>query len=41
MIETMRLFLRELQQSDYRDCCKALQDNDVMYAYEGAFSDDE
>ncbi|MEG0340515.1 MAG: GNAT family N-acetyltransferase, partial [Oscillospiraceae bacterium] len=30
-----------MQQSDYKDSCKALQDNDVMYAYEGAFSDDE
>ncbi|MEG0751815.1 MAG: GNAT family N-acetyltransferase [Oscillospiraceae bacterium] len=41
MIETKRLFLREMQQSDYKDLCKILQDKDVMYAYEGAFSDDE
>ncbi|MEG0830191.1 MAG: GNAT family N-acetyltransferase [Anaerovoracaceae bacterium] len=41
MIETKRLFLREMQQSDYQDLCKILQDKEVMYAYEGAFSDDE
>ncbi|MEG1835604.1 MAG: GNAT family N-acetyltransferase [Oscillospiraceae bacterium] len=41
MIETKRLILREMQQSDYKDLCKMLQDKDVMYAYEGAFSDDE
>ncbi|MEG1917621.1 MAG: GNAT family N-acetyltransferase [Oscillospiraceae bacterium] len=41
MIETKRLFLREMQQSDEQDLCKMLQDNEVMYAYEGAFSDDE
>ncbi|MEG2720675.1 MAG: GNAT family N-acetyltransferase [Oscillospiraceae bacterium] len=41
MIETKRLFLREMQQSDFNDLCKMLQDKDVMYAYEGAFSDEE
>ncbi|MEG0126677.1 MAG: GNAT family N-acetyltransferase [Clostridia bacterium] len=41
MIETKRLFLRQMQQSDYKDLCKMLQDKEVMYAYEGAFSDDE
>ncbi|MEG0640775.1 MAG: GNAT family N-acetyltransferase, partial [Clostridia bacterium] len=41
MIETKRLFLRQMQQSDYKDLCKMLQDQEVMYAYEGAFSDDE
>ena len=41
IIETERLFLREMQQSDYPSLCKILQDADVMYAYEGAFSGSE
>lgn len=41
MIETKRLILREMQQSDYNALCKILKDNDVMYAYEGAFNDEE
>lgn len=41
MIETKRLILREMTQSDYNDLCKILQDKDVMYAYEGPFSNDE
>jgi len=41
IIETERLYLREMVQSDYFSLCKILQDKDVMYAYEGAFSDDE
>ena len=40
-IETTRLFMREMKQSDYGALCKILQDSDVMYAYEGAFSDQE
>lgn len=40
-IKTKRLLLREMQQSDYKDLCKMLQDKDVMYAYEGPFSDEE
>ena len=40
-LETRRLWLREMEQSDYPDLCKILQDEDVMYAYEGAFSDSE
>lgn len=40
-METGRLLLREMTQSDYADLCKILQDEDVMYAYEGAFSDEE
>lgn len=40
-METERLLLREMTQSDYTDLCKILQDEDVMYAYEGAFSDEE
>lgn len=40
-LETKRLILREWQQTDYPELCKILQDDDVMYAYEGAFYDDE
>ncbi len=41
ILETDRLFLREMEQSDYTALCRILQDEDVMYAYEGAFSDAE
>ena len=41
VIETDRLILREMQQTDYPALCKVLQDEEVMYAYEGAFSDEE
>ena len=41
IIETERLCLREMAQPDYGALCKILQDNEVMYAYEGAFSDGE
>ena len=41
MIETKRLILRKLTPSDYDDLCKILQDDEVMYAYEGAFSNTE
>lgn len=41
ILETERLLLRELEQSDFDEVCKLLQDPDVMYAYEGAFSDRE
>lgn len=41
ILETERLYLRELTQADYKDLCKILQDKDVMYAYEHAFSDKE
>ena len=30
-----------MRQSDYPALCKILQDADVMYAYEGAFNDNE
>lgn len=33
MIETKRLILREMKQSDYDGLCKMLKDKDVMYAY--------
>ena len=41
IMETERLILRKMETSDYRDLCKILQDEAVMYAYEGAFSDEE
>lgn len=41
ILETKRLFLREMVQSDYGSLCKILQDKDVMYAYEGPFNDRE
>ena len=41
ILETERLYLREMQQSDYTALCKILQDKDVMYAYEHAFDDIE
>ena len=41
ILETDRLYLREMNQSDFDSLCKILQDEDTMYAYEGAFSDDE
>ncbi|MEG0771267.1 MAG: GNAT family N-acetyltransferase [Clostridia bacterium] len=41
IIETKRLFLRQLKKSDFDGLCKILQDTDVMYAYEGPFSDKE
>ena len=41
ILETGRLVLRKLEQSDFREACKLLQDPEVMYAYEGAFSDQE
>ncbi|MCI8388596.1 MAG: GNAT family N-acetyltransferase [Clostridiales bacterium] len=40
-IETKRLKMREMNQEDYTALCKILQDNDVMYAYNGAFNDSE
>lgn len=41
ILETERLHLREMTQNDYSALCKILQDEEVMYAYEHAFSDDE
>ena len=41
IIETDRLYLREMSQFDYSALCEILQDEDVMYAYEGAFIDAE
>lgn len=41
ILETERLTLREMRQSDYSALCKILQDEEVMVAYEGAFTDEE
>ncbi|MBD5488663.1 MAG: GNAT family N-acetyltransferase [Lachnospiraceae bacterium] len=41
MLETERLYLREMNQSDFNSLCKIMQDTETMYAYEGAFSDAE
>lgn len=41
ILETERLYLRELKQSDFKALCRILQDEKTMYAYEGAFSDRE
>jgi len=41
VLETKRLILREMTQSDFPLLCKHLQDAEVMYAYEHAFSDTE
>lgn len=40
-LETERLYLRELVPSDYDALCSILQDEDTMYAYEGAFCEAE
>lgn len=41
ILETERLYLRELNQNDLEALCKILKDEETMYAYEGAFSDEE
>lgn len=41
ILETERLYLRELCQNDFAALCAILQDSAVMYAYEHAFSDQE
>ena len=41
ILETERLYLREMDRNDFRSLCEILQDDDVMYAYEGAFTDGE
>ncbi len=41
ILETERLFLREMTREDFSSLCKILQDDEVMTAYEGAFSDAE
>ena len=41
VLETKRLQLREMTAADYDALCRILQDEETMYAYEGAFSDEE
>ncbi len=41
ILETERLYLREMNQTDFNSLCNILQDEETMYAYEGAFSDSE
>lgn len=41
VLETERLYLREMNQADFNSLCGILQDEETMYAYEGAFSDSE
>lgn len=41
IIETERIYMRELNQADFNSLCGILQDDETMYAYEGAFSDRE
>lgn len=39
ILETERLYLREMTQNDFKDLAKMLQNPKVMYAYEHDFSD--
>lgn len=41
ILETKRLYMRKMEQADFPSLCKILQDEETMYAYEGAFSDKE
>ena len=41
ILETERLYLREMNQDDFASLAKIIQDEDVMYAYEHVYSDDE
>ena len=41
ILETERLYLREMTQNDFGSLCRILQDEETMYAYEGAFSEEE
>ena len=41
ILETERLYLREMEQSDFDSLCKILKDPKTMYAYEHGFSDEE
>lgn len=40
-LDTERLFMREMVPSDFASLCRILQDDKAMYAYEGAFRDEE
>lgn len=41
ILETKRLLLREMNVDDFGALCRIMQDAETMYAYEGAFSDQE
>ena len=41
ILETERFYLREMDHGDIEALCEILQDEEVMYAYEHAFSDEE
>ena len=41
ILETERLYFREVTQADFESLCKILQDEETMKAYEGAFRDSE
>lgn len=41
ILETERLYMREMTQGDFESLCKIMQDEETMYAYEGAFCDVE
>lgn len=41
ILETERLFLREMTQNDFESLCRILQDEETMYAYNGAFNNEE
>ncbi|MBQ9950557.1 MAG: GNAT family N-acetyltransferase [Clostridia bacterium] len=41
ILETNRLYLREMTQEDFSDLAEMLQDPEVMYAYEHDFSDED
>lgn len=41
ILETESLYLREMNQADLNSLCEIMQDEDTMYAYEGAFNDNE
>lgn len=41
IIETERLYLREMTEADYPDLCEMIRDEETMYAYNGAMSDRE
>lgn len=41
ILETKRLQLREMTQADFSELSKILQNDEVMYAYEGAFNEEE
>lgn len=41
ILETERLYLREMEERDFPALCKIMQNEETMYAYEGAFTDEE